>query len=301
MPSLSIIIPTYNRGEILAECLRRIEVQTVKEQLEVIVVSDGEPDKPTSQLAKNTYRVPVTFREIQKSQQGPARNRGVQEARGKYVLFIGDDMFLAPDCCEVHLRTHAQIDNDGSSSSPRVTPQIINSSLSIIHSFVAVLGNVTWDPSLEITPVMRWLDRTGWQFGFSFLTPHAFVPAKSQHRFTYTSNISLPTEMARKTPFKEGIDLYGWEDIEWGMRLREMGARLFYEPDAKVLHHHHMTLENSLRRMETLGKSARKFDSLVPEMSIVPRGWKRLTYGLAALLPSMRGQHAKAFLRGLNA
>jgi glycosyltransferase involved in cell wall biosynthesis len=289
-PLLSIIIPTHNRGPILRECLKRIERQTAKDQLEVIVVSDGEPDKETTQLAKESFQVPMTFLSIPKSQQGAARNRGVQEAKGTYVLFIGDDIFLEPDACEVHLRTHRD---------RRFKTQDL-SLRSYVLGLPAVLGHIAWDPSLDITPTMRWLEETGWQFGYSFLTPHAFVPKQDQHRFTYASHISLPTDIARSIPFREGIGLYGWEDIEWGMRLRDAGVRLFYEPDAKALHRHAMSMEDSLKRMETLGESAVLFEEMHPEMHIVPKGWKRLAYTLIAILPTVRGKHARAFLAGQN-
>ncbi|MFA6523783.1 MAG: glycosyltransferase family 2 protein [Candidatus Peribacteraceae bacterium] len=281
MPStvLSIIIPTYKRGTILRECLQHIEEQTVKDQLEVIVVSDGEMDNETQQIAKESFQVPVTFLSIPKSQQGAARNRGVREAKGTYVLFIGDDIHLAPDACEIHLKLQTSPEGKG-------------------HR--AVLGYVAWDPSVEITPVMRWLDQTGWQFGFSFLKTHAFVLKQDQHRFTYASHISLPTDIARSIPFMEGINLYGWEDVEWGMRLRDAGVRLFYEPDAKAWHRHTMTMEDSLKRMETLGRSAATLENMRPELRLVPKGWKRLAYDFIAHLPTTRGQHAEAFLRGLD-
>ena len=41
MIQLSIIIPTHKRPEILRKCLKHIEQQTIKDQIEVIVVSDG--------------------------------------------------------------------------------------------------------------------------------------------------------------------------------------------------------------------------------------------------------------------
>lgn len=273
-PSLSLIIPTYRRAAILRECLKRIDVQTIRDQMEVIVASDGH-DEETAKLfleAPNSkYQAPIFF-EIPKSQQGIARNRGVERANGKIVMFIGDDIFLEPNACEVHLRAH-QI------------PSL-------------VLGFTAWDPAIDITPVMRWLDRTGWQFGYRFLKPyeHGIVPRALQHRFTYTSNISLPRDIALKFPFREDATLYGWEDIEWGWRLAQAGIPLFYEPDAKALHHHRMTLEDSLQRMETLGKSAVKFDQRNPELHLAPRGIKRLAYQFFSLLPTMKGKHARAFL-----
>jgi hypothetical protein len=121
-----------------------------------------------------------------------------------------------------------------------------------------------------------------------------------QHRFTYTSHISLPTEIAKKYPFREDVVLYGWEDIEWGARLRDGGVALIFEPDARALHHHHITMESSLKRMETLGASAVRMESLLVGFDRLPRGWKLLRYKIAAMLPTMAGKHRRAFLSGIQ-
>lgn len=292
MPSLSIIIPTHKRPDILRRCLEHIERQTVVDQIEVIVVSDGlgkETQSVVGALHATPFGSRIRYFEIPKSQQGIARNRGTKEAHGRFVLFIGDDIFLASNACERHLailnsqfHTHRSFGEDRS---------ILN---------FAVLGFTTWDPACGITPVMRWLERSGWQFGYSMIgqCAHMPIPPSIQHKFSYTSHISLPAEIAKNFPFREDITLYGWEDVEWGLRLKNAGIKLFYEPDAKALHHHHMTTEDSLKRMETLGRSARMMERMAPELKLVPKGFKRLKYRLASLSPGMIGKHARAFIRG---
>lgn len=297
MPTLSIVIPTHRRPAVLRQCLEHLRQQTVREQLEVIVVSDGH-DAQTAGLCEQVVSG-IRYFEVEKSQQGVARNRGVMEARGEYVLFIGDDIFLAADACEKHLRRlktpHSAQPSSRLRSASEATRGRQDSGL------VAVLGHTTWDPAVGTTPVMHWLERTGWQFGYPMLKPyaHRFIPADIQHRFTYTSHVSLPTSVARAHPF-ERTNLYGWEDTEWGRRLAEAGIRLFYEPDAKAWHHHRIELEDSLRRMETLGRSIGLIAKHSPSFDRMPRGWKRTLYHALALLPTMRGKHAKAFLRGLR-
>jgi glycosyltransferase involved in cell wall biosynthesis len=283
MPQLSVIIPTHKRASILGQCLDHIERQTVKEQLEVIVVSDGHDDETSHLFVQPTWTVPLQFLEIEKSQQGIARNRGVERASGSLTLFIGDDIFLAPDACEHHIEAQQE--------RPRALASLE----------LAVLGFTTWDPAVGVTPVMRWLEKTGWQFGYPLLARHmhALAPANLQHRVTYTSNLSLPTDVARRVPFREDVSLYGWEDVEWGLRLRDAGVRLFYEPDAKALHHHRVTLEESLARMETLGRSVVPLARANPSLDRLPRGAKLLAYRALALLPTMRGTHARAFLQGI--
>ncbi|MDD5103002.1 MAG: glycosyltransferase [Candidatus Peribacteraceae bacterium] len=288
MPSLSVVIPTYRRPNILKLCLKCLETQTIADELEVIVVSDG-PDPATAALFKNPtpYALrPITYLEIPKSQQGAARNAGVKRATAPFVLFIGDDTLLEQNVCEKHLAAHR------ASQSLIPNPQ----------SPIVVLGFVTWDPVVEITPVMRWLEKSGWQFGYPKIRKyaHGFLPAKIQEHFTYTSNISVPTEVARRFHFREDLSLYGWEDIEWGMRMKQAGVRLFYEPDAKALHHHHMTLEQSLARMETLGQSLVLLAQNVPDFRKQISAIRRLALRVRSLLPTMAGRHQKAFLRGIS-
>ena len=155
---------------------------------------------------------------------------------------------------------------------------------------------------LEINETMLWLEQSGWQFGYPKLAhyAHQAIPKEIQHHFTYTIHISLPTEAARTHLFREDVTMYGWEDIEWGMRLRDAGVSLIYEPDACAYHHHHISEEQSLERMRTLGRSAVHMKDIAPQVDCLPTGWKRWAYHVAALLPTMAGRHRKAFLEGIR-
>ncbi|MCK5019922.1 MAG: glycosyltransferase family 2 protein [Candidatus Peribacteraceae bacterium] len=280
MPNLSVIIPTHKRPDTLKRCLGHLEAQENVEEIEVIVVSDGH-NSATAELMENgkwKMENKIKFFEIKKSQQGVARNRGIREAKSPICLIIGDDIFLAPDACKKHLDEHRR--------------------LSTFDFRPAVLGFTTWDPNLQITPVMKWLEKSGWQFGYTMIEKYAHqkIPKEIQHRFTYTSHISIPTDIALKYPFKEDIILYGWEDIEWGERLKKAGIPLYYNSEAKALHHHKITMKDSLKRMKTLGKSISSF----PNSERYPPKWKIMIYKLQALLPTMTGRHRKAFLQGMR-
>lgn len=89
---LSIIIPAYNAASYLPQCLDSILAQE-HQDCEVIVVDDGSTDG-TAALLKHYPEVKV----IHQANRGmsTARNRGLDEARGEYVLFVDSDDLL-PD------------------------------------------------------------------------------------------------------------------------------------------------------------------------------------------------------------
>lgn len=277
-PVLSVVIPTHRRPAILSACLEHLERQSIATDIEAIVVSDGHDPATIAAVAGKEWKVPVRFFEIAKSQQGTARNAGVREAKGEVILFINDDILLAPGACQAHLDTHAA------------------------HPGVAVLGRMDWDPGVGITPVMRWLDKTGWQFGFGMLEQHAGrrVPEDVQHTFTYASNLSLPAAIAKDAPFPEGLTEYGWEDIVFGMDLKKKGVGLLYEPSAHGLHCHRIDLADSLKRMRAVGRTAALFARRDAAFDRVPKGWKLWAYRVLSLLPTMRGMHARALLQGMR-
>ena len=83
-PSVSVIIPTYNRAGMLGETIENLFQQTYR-NLEIIVVDDGSTDETQSRLASYGSRIRWT---AQKNA-GPAaaRNRGIAMANGEIVAF----------------------------------------------------------------------------------------------------------------------------------------------------------------------------------------------------------------------
>jgi glycosyltransferase involved in cell wall biosynthesis len=92
LPLFSIVIPTYNRPEKLAECLQAITRLTYpRDRFEVIVVDDGTYTPLDSIVKSISSQLPVRL--ITQSNSGPAiaRNRGAAEAQGDFLAFTDDD------------------------------------------------------------------------------------------------------------------------------------------------------------------------------------------------------------------
>jgi len=257
---ISVVIPTHNRADILKTCLEKLQAQKGVD-FEVIVVDDGSEDH-TEDVVSNLQSSTSNLMYIKQpsSHQGTARNRGVKEASGDIVLFIGDDIFVEPDFLQKHHDAH-----------------ISNSDENVV-----VLGFSTWDPELKINDYMRFLESSGWQFGYSRLQP-GLVSHPEPYKFFYTSNISLKKSFFGKERFDENFKVYGWEDIELGYRLwQNHGMKLFYEPEAKAFHHHFLPESNLTKRMRNVGRSAVVFKQLQPEANVMPTGLKSTIIKLAS-------------------
>lgn len=90
MPSVSIIIPTYNHGNYVLETLRSVFAQTFSDY-EVIVVNDGSPDQTAQLLQPLMDEGRIRYIEQVNGGQAAARNRGLAEAKGKFIAFLDDD------------------------------------------------------------------------------------------------------------------------------------------------------------------------------------------------------------------
>lgn len=94
---ISVIIPTFNRFLSLTHTLNAISRSNFEfNRLEVIVVDDGSSDN-TSDIQKNLY--PFLLRYLKQTNQGDAkaRNFGALESKGILLVFLDDDIHIAPD------------------------------------------------------------------------------------------------------------------------------------------------------------------------------------------------------------
>jgi glycosyltransferase involved in cell wall biosynthesis len=88
---ISVIIPTYQHAEVLGSCIDSILNQSFR-SFEIIVVNDGSTDHTLKVLDKYHGKIKV----INQDNQGSnfARNRGLTEATGEYVIFCDADVIL---------------------------------------------------------------------------------------------------------------------------------------------------------------------------------------------------------------
>jgi glycosyltransferase involved in cell wall biosynthesis len=99
-PLISIVIPTFNRAELLREALESVYNQSYK-NFQVIVVDDGSTDHTAQMLEEYEGRVNVVWQS--RGGISAARNAGLDQCRGEFVAFLDNDDLWAPDKLEAQV------------------------------------------------------------------------------------------------------------------------------------------------------------------------------------------------------
>ena len=95
---ISVIIPVYNYAETLPRAVDSVMAQLHEIPAELIVIDDGSKDSTPDVIEKLLVTYQGRFRAIRKENGGAAsaRNRGIDEAKGKYLIFLDADDEIAP-------------------------------------------------------------------------------------------------------------------------------------------------------------------------------------------------------------
>jgi glycosyltransferase involved in cell wall biosynthesis len=205
----SVVIPTYNRKPILEKCLKALEMQklsvsTAVQDYEVVVVDDGSTDGTVQWLeeCKNEFPHVQVF---EQNHQGPsaARNLGVLQAKGDTIIFIDSDLVVT----EVFLQSHADALVDGQNK--------LGSDKFFTYGAVINTAN------------------------FENPTSEPYKITDFSRAFFATGNVAIAKHWLEEAGlFDTEFQLYGWEDLELGVRLKNLGLVLIKCPQAVGYHWH---------------------------------------------------------------
>jgi glycosyltransferase involved in cell wall biosynthesis len=188
-PLFSVIVPVYNRAEVLGEAIESVLAQS-EQDFEIIVVDDGSRDDPKRVVEK--FDDPrIRFRSQQNRGGGAARNAGIDLARGRYVAFLDSDDHYLP----THLEAMRRL-LDGQTKAVGYARMIVDRGE----------GRTFLKPPRAIAQ--------GEHMATYLLSDRGFVP---------TITIALETATARRVRYTE--DLRAAEDTDFAIRLFLDGQR----------------------------------------------------------------------------
>ncbi len=267
-PGISVIIPTFQRRELVRRALRALSEQTLpKEMYQVIVSIDGSSDGTREMLEK--FSAPFALVYTFQSNQGRATacNAGIARARGDVLVILDDDMEPAPDCLAQHWQLHV--------GSPRL----------------GVMGAVPIRPDETCSPAAAFIARK--------FNRHLEQLARPNHtlvlRDFFSGHFSIRREvMLAVGGFDESFRIYGNEDLELALRLQSAGVKLMYCPEALAFQSYTKNFAMLARDTIAKGRTAVLLASKHPDAleslqlaNYSQASW-RWRLGRAALLQSTR-------------
>jgi GT2 family glycosyltransferase len=245
-PVFSIVIPTYNRPQILAKTLDCLEEQAVDFEYEVIVVDDGStiplPDLGFGKGKRSNWKL---LRNERNMGRAATRNRGIRESKGEYILMIDDDIWATPGLLQAHYEAQKKIGVGVVVGSMLIPKEVKND---VWNNYYR-----TWILNLH-----------------EQMEKHKDA---LPYHFFFTGNLSIPKILIEKVGlFDETFKAYSCEDTELGYRLSKANVRMVYESKACAQHFNQETLDSILRKREQWGQSAlvlvRKHPELASELSV---------------------------------
>ena len=230
-PQISVLVSTYERGELLRSCLESFADQTIdREDFEVVVVDDGSAHSVVDELVHEFGdRLQIVGIRIGHAGRSAAKNHAVLLARAPIVLFFDDDDRAMPDYLERHLAGHAAKPDES----------------------VAILGHTDWAPELEISPLMHFVtDVDRLMFSYGSLSDGQELDWKG----FWEGRISCKrAPLLRHALHDQRLDYS--IDIEMGWRLMPHGLRVRYDAAATSVMARPLDFEGFCSRTQAKGKA----------------------------------------------
>lgn len=261
VPECSVVIPTYNRRELLARTLDSLLRQDLgRDRFEVLVADDGSSDD-TGVMVKE-YQDQLNLRYFFQPDQGfraaAARNVGLANALGSVTVFLDSGVLAHSGCLRAHLGNH------GGPGPVAVVGYVYcfnhdNEEADLMRrtlDFGDVDGTIR-----RLSAERRWLDARE-EFYQSRQQPLHELPAP--WLLYWTCNVSATTEHLRRVGgFDEAFVTWGFEDVDLGYRLWLDGARFVLDRAASAIHHPHPKdfARNKESQMEGRRYIAGKYDT----------------------------------------
>ncbi|WP_231891747.1 glycosyltransferase [Vibrio sp. HI00D65] len=212
---LSVVIPTYNRSQLLSYTLTSLVSQS-NSNFEVIVVDDGGSDdsRQVCELFKDKLNLRYIWQKDDGFRAGKARNLGLYAAEGDYIVFIDTGVLLQKDAIDKHIEIHEN------SKFPTVCIgyvygfEISNEKLEEIEPHLKDKNTEQLISMMEDLNALDIRQSLYDEFGYNISS----WPAPFD--LFWTCHVSAEREeLIKSGAFDESFNSWGGEDVDLGIRL----------------------------------------------------------------------------------
>jgi len=228
MKDLSIIIVNYNAGNLLKECIESVKNSALNISYEIIVIDNNSSDNSIDLIRNRFENLKII---MNKMNVGFARasNQGINGSKGRYILLLNPDTVILPDCLKKMVRFMEDHPEGGVAGCKVLNP---NGTLQLAcrRSFPA--------PSVSFYRLS----------GLSRLFPKSKTFAR--YNLTYQNPDVVQEVDAVSGSFmmiiRKALDevgmlderffMYG-EELDLCFRVKEKGWKVYYVPDARIIHY----------------------------------------------------------------
>ncbi|MEU8353649.1 glycosyltransferase [Streptomyces sp. NPDC048845] len=234
-PRCSVIVPTYNRVDLLRYTLDSLVRQSLpRDAFEVLVVDDGSSDGTADLVASYRDRLDLGyfFQEDRGYRVAKARNTGLRHARGPVSVFVDSGMILHSRALAAHCAAHEAV------TGPVAVCGYVHGFNETSENGEQIARSIDYDdPDATIdafTEHEQWQDVREWYY--DHYGDELFRLAAPWLMF-WTCNVSANTAQVKAVGmFDEAYRTWGGEDIDLAYRLHEDGARFVLRRDATSIH-----------------------------------------------------------------
>lgn len=228
--SVSIVIATYNRRQLLMRTLASLNHQSVPPNLyEVVVAIDGSTDGSLESLSAlhTTYRLHAVYQDHMGM--ATARNLAAQHAENDVLIFLDDDQLATPDLVMAHLLAHEHQER-----------LFVQGFTPVAREYLTGGASLLYDRSYRLS----------------------MAETEHQHRqgrrwAIWGGNFSLRAEIWREVGGCDARQFrgYGHTDTDLGLRLAALGVTFQYEPKACSFHMHECSSRSLARQSYEEGRA----------------------------------------------
>ena len=239
-PLVSIIILNYNKAQLTIECLESIWEHTAHVPFEVIVIDNGSTPEEFQKLKNYSGRHHLVGLQVNRFF-GEGNNIGAEMARGKFLVFMNNDVTVTSHWLEPLLHAFQKYPDCGAAGPKFVYPN------GMLQEAGALLRN----------------DGANVQIG-KFQDPS--LPRFNQERVAdYCSAATLMIKknlFERVLGFDRNFEPAYYEDVDLCLKIGQLGLKVYYIPDSSVVHHENATTSDprlGVRLTHLVGENREKF------------------------------------------